>query len=45
MVLLEGENIHLKVHIFSVFHLRGYLEEIGIFVLACVYKLVLVFDE
>ena len=41
MVLLEDENIQLKVHIFLVFHLRGYLKEMGIFVLPCIYQLVL----
>ena len=30
MVLVEDGNIHLKVHIFLVFHLRGYLEGTGI---------------
>ena len=42
VVLLEDKNIHLEVHIFLVFHLKGYLEGMEIFVLVCVYQLVLI---
>ena len=45
VVLLEDENIHLVAHIFLTFHLGGYLEGTGIFLLVCVCQLVLVFGE
>ena len=35
-VLLEDENIHLRACIFLKFHLGGYLEGMGIFLLVCV---------
>ena len=40
-----GENIHLMVHKFLVLHLRGYLEEKGIFLLVYVWLLVLSLGE
>ena len=40
-----GENIRLTVHKFLVLHLRGYLEEKGIFLLVYVCLLVLFLGE
>ena len=45
VVLLEDENIHLVAHIFLVFHLRGYLEGMEIFLLVYVCQMVMVFGE
>ena len=45
VVLLEDKNTHLGTHIFLEFHLEGYLEGMGIFLLVCEYQLVLVFGE
>ena len=45
MVFLEGESIHLGVHISLVFHLGRCLEGMGIFLLVFVCQLVMVFGE
>ena len=45
MIWEVDENIHLVVHKFLMLHLRGYLEEKGIFLLVYVWLLVLALGE
>ena len=45
VVLEVGESIHLMVHKFLELHLKGYLGERGIFLLVCVWLLVLSLGE